>query len=552
MYNIPYLIYMNWKLGKLDLYQLDVVNKTFIKFKECINLIPEWMHKAHVIDNLLVVHNLDAQFSKLFDFSVKPITEAMWKNLPINSKFSADSFVWDGIQAHHEVDYVDEDDENIESLITGRKKFMFYDSPIISPLIDFSKPQGWAAGNVDDNDEDQAVNINIEFRYDNEYVEKIKVEEEKEVPKKDINVQNDSEYGVFSNVYSSDAVYVPDNIILDLEFGVSFGYMLSLKNYASMGKSPLRAFKSMLLRNNSKQYWLRYIKYLILRKTSLEIMTKIFLKIHEIYKEASQERQMKNNETNSAKAFDIMRTTSKTIGTPANQIMKSMNMAVSTSDRNILPSQVGSDKLNNVLNEQSEDTTRVLSGEIIIFQHEMVQIFNDLIDLNTLSYVYLKAIILEYIRCLQEFNLPSQPRLQTILWKFIWSNRDLIGLQNLLQYKVLDDNLELAQHLVQLGCNKDLEYDTKNPKNQVTTLSLHYSPAFDFGINMMFRLRQFRDVFCILLKIGKYSKALDFAKSSGVDFSAEYINFRETIESDAMLSERNKSILLKRLQIAFC
>ena len=319
-----------------------------------------------------------------------------------------------------------------------------------------------------------------------------------------------------------------------------------------MGKSPLRAFKSMLLRNNSKQYWLRYIKYLILRKTSLEIMTKIFLKIHEIYKEASQERQMKNNETNSAKAFDIMRTTSKTIGTPANQIMKSMNMAVSTSDRNILPSQVGSDKLNNVLNEQSEDTTRVLSGEIIIFQHEMVQIFNDLIDLNTLSYVYLKAIILEYIRCLQEFNLPSQPRLQTILWKFIWSNRDLIGLQNLLQYKVLDDNLELAQHLVQLGCNKDLEYDTKNPKNQVTTLSLHYSPAFDFGINMMFRLRQFRDVFCILLKIGKYSKALDFAKSSGVDFSAEYINFRETIESDAMLSERNKSILLKRLQIAFC
>ena len=228
MYNIPYLIYMNWKLGKLDLYQLDVVNKTFIKFKECINLIPEWMHKAHVIDNLLVVHNLDAQFSKLFDFSVKPITEAMWKNLPINSKFSADSFVWDGIQAHHEVDYVDEDDENIESLITGRKKFMFYDSPIISPLIDFSKPQGWAAGNVDDNDEDQAVNINIEFRYDNEYVEKIKVEEEKEVPKKDINVQNDSEYGVFSNVYSSDAVYVPDNIILDLEFGVSFGYMLSL------------------------------------------------------------------------------------------------------------------------------------------------------------------------------------------------------------------------------------------------------------------------------------------------------------------------------------
>lgn len=68
---------------------------------------------------------------------------------------------------------------------------------------------------------------------------------------------------------------------------------------------------------------------------------------------------------------------------------------------------------------------------------------------------------------------------------------------------------------------------------------------------MMFRLRQFKDVFLILLKIGKYSKALDFAKTCGVDFSAEYINFRETIEADAKLTERNKSILLKRLQIAF-
>lgn len=193
-------------------------------------------------------------------------------------------------------------------------------------------------------------------------------------------------------------------------------------------------------------------------------MTKIFLKIHEIYKEANQERQMKNTDASSSKAFDIIRTTSKTVGGPANQIMKSMTMAVSNSDRNILPSQVGSDKLNNVISEQTEDTTRIFSGEIIIFQHEMVQIFSDLIDLDALPYIYLKAIILEYIRCLQEFSLPSQPRLQSILWKYMWSNRDLIGLQNLLQYKVLDDNLELAQHLVQLGSERDLEYDTKNLK----------------------------------------------------------------------------------------
>lgn len=529
-----------------------MINKTFVKFKEWIDLIPECMHKAHVIDNLLVVHNLDAQFSKLFDFSVNPITEPMWKNLPINSKFSADCYVWDGIQAHHEIDYVDEEQENIEFLITGRKKFTFYDSPLITTFVEYSKPSGCAAGNVDDEEEDQAVNIQISFLFLNEPIEIFRHEETKESLRQSSNIQKPNESPLYSNIYSSDVVYAPDNIIFDLEFETWFGYMLSLKNYVSMGKSPVRAFKSILLRSNSKQYWLRYIKYLILRKTSLETMTKIFLKIHEIYKEASQERQMKNSDANSSKAFDMIRTTSRTIGGPANQIMKSMGMAVSNSERNTLTSQVGSDKLGNVISEQTEDTTRILSGEIIIFQHEMVQIFSDLIDLNALTFIYLKAVILEYIRCLQEFNLPSQPRLQSILWKYIWKNRDLIGLQNLLQYKVLDDNLELAQHLVQLGSDKDLEYNTKDLKNQITTLSLHYSPAFDFGINMMFRLRQFRDVFLILLKIGKYSKALDFAKSCGVDFSAEYINFRETIEADAKLTERNKSILLKRLQIAFC
>jgi len=122
MYSIPYLIYLNHKVGKLEIYQFDVSNRVFVKNKQNIDLIPEWGHVAHVVDNLLVVHNLDAQFTKLFDFSVKPITEPVCKNLPINDKYAVDTYVCDGIQAQYEMDYLDDDDENLESLITGRKK----------------------------------------------------------------------------------------------------------------------------------------------------------------------------------------------------------------------------------------------------------------------------------------------------------------------------------------------------------------------------------------------------------------------------------------------
>lgn len=125
VYNVPYLLYVNNKVGKLELWQFDIASRVFIKNKQFIDLIPECAHAVHMVDNLLVVHNLDAQFSKLFDLSVKPITEPVCKNLPMNDKYAVDAYVCDGIQAQHEIDYLDDDDENLESLITGRKKFIY-------------------------------------------------------------------------------------------------------------------------------------------------------------------------------------------------------------------------------------------------------------------------------------------------------------------------------------------------------------------------------------------------------------------------------------------
>lgn len=254
-----------------------------------------------------------------------------------------------------------------------------------------------------------------------------------------------------SNLYSDEVIYGPDNIIFDFQNGACLSYILSLKNYSSMAKSTVRIFKSLLLRKDSKTQVVRFIKYLILRKTSLDILTKVFLKIHGVYKDATNERKRKIQDGNNSEVIELIKTSSASVGGPANQVMRSMSLALSHSGQNILPSQYGSTRLSHRISAQCEDTSRIMSGEVITFQHEMVQILVELIDLDSLPYNYMRSIIVEYIRCLQEFILPSQPKLQSILWKYIWKNRDFIGLQNLLQYKVLDDTLELAQHLVQLG-----------------------------------------------------------------------------------------------------
>ena len=306
-----------------------------------------------------------------------------------------------------------------------------------------------------------------------------------------------------------------------------------------------------------------------MKKTSLEIVTKIFLKIHSVYKDASKERQQRSTEFSRNDAFDNIRGSTNV---PANQVMRSMSIAMANSGRNILPPQVGSSRLSTAISEKSEDKNRIFSGEVIIFQHEMVQLFSDIMDADILSYTYVKSVLLEYIRCLQEFSLPAQPRLQTILWNYVCINRDFIGLQNLLQYKVLGDSLELAQYLIKLGTKKQHDasdglennhglYDSflsdENPRSfngkyedinsRLNVLSVYYEPAFDFGLNMLFRLRHYRDVFLILYNDGLYAKALDFAKRINVDAWVKYSDFKSKVEQ--MPDSRAKTLLMNRINV---
>jgi len=55
----------------------------------------------------------------------------------MNDRFAIDTYICDGIQAQHELDYLDADDENLESLITGRKKFVFLEQAMFDCHFEF-------------------------------------------------------------------------------------------------------------------------------------------------------------------------------------------------------------------------------------------------------------------------------------------------------------------------------------------------------------------------------------------------------------------------------
>mmetsp|Transcript_21454 Transcript_21454/g.19031 ORF Transcript_21454/g.19031 Transcript_21454/m.19031 type:complete len:96 (+) Transcript_21454:2319-2606(+) len=64
---------------------------------------------------------------------------------------------------------------------------------------------------------------------------------------------------------------------------------------------------------------------------------------------------------------------------------------------------------------------------------------------------------------------------------------------------------------------------------------------------MMYRLKQHKDVFKILISIGKYAKALDFAKKSAINNWVKYSELRDMIEADEDMNGRNKTFLIQRI-----
>jgi hypothetical protein len=160
-------------------------------------------------------------------------------------------------------------------------------------------------------------------------------------------------------------------------------------------------------------------------------------------------------------------------------------------------------------------SARVLSGECIVFQNEFIEIFKTLIanclsePTKRLKPLYVTGALTEFLRSLMEHQIPQQPVLQNLLIKHVLDSKDYNGFHLLLQYHVLQENLELARTLVNLGSNearrshhnahtfKAGAADEENKReedaeaDEAPPTGYFYEPAYQAGLDMLKKLKSY-------------------------------------------------------------
>ncbi len=92
---------------------------------------------------------------------------------------------------------------------------------------------------------------------------------------------------------------------------------------------------------------------------------------------------------------------------------------------------------------------------------------------------YISAIIMEYIKCLFDTGIPLQPQLQSMFLGFLVQSKELSVLQQLLQFHILNDTVELAKMLI--------VYKTT------------YEAGLNLGLDMLQRLRMHSEIVLTLI-----------------------------------------------------
>lgn len=98
---------------------------------------------------------------------------------------------------------------------------------------------------------------------------------------------------------------------------------------------------------------------------------------------------------------------------------------------------------------------------------------------GNLSVRYVSAVLMEFVRCIYENNIPLQAAQQTMILSFLFNAKEYPVLHQLLQFHVFLDSMELARVLVELGSRHSKKTDS------------YYEPAFQLGLDMLQRLKQY-------------------------------------------------------------
>ena len=120
----------------------------------------------------------------------------------------------------------------------------------------------------------------------------------------------------------------------------------------------------------------------------------------------------------------------------------------------------------------------------------------------------------------------------------------------LLQYHVLNENIELARLLINLG---SADAPLSNPKEEggekapEVVAALFYEPAYQAGLDMLKKLKSYEEIVVALINEGLTLRALNFAQAYNVHSMklSSFLECVETLRSEDKHSEAD--ILFKRI-----
>lgn len=128
-----------------------------------------------------------------------------------------------------------------------------------------------------------------------------------------------------------------------------------------------------------------------------------------------------------------------------------------------------------------------------------------------------------------EHQIPQSPSQQTMLTDYILKQKDYRLLQSLVQYHVLNDSLELARTLLEIGSKEN----TQHP------------PAFQMGLDMLQRLKKFDEIVVALINEGYILKSLDYALDYNVH-SMRLSLFQDVIKQLKIDGEELKANMIQK------
>eukprot|EP00347_Sterkiella_histriomuscorum_P024036 403332528 len=547
MYHKVILLHYNPYTSFIEAYELDLTQtfKNIGHIQICHqSQINKDLIQMQVVDNLLVIHNLDSKSSQIYDLKLEnwnvPLLSPDIPNVVEYGPTQKGRYISD-LLAKEEMRYQEFLSNGLQGSLASVNMSMIsqsrggdLDSSRMSHMLDSQDHHDnrLSAQQISDRKQSDQIEDSGHHQIIQESTNQIRFEEvpiNSDISKSSMlgnRLDNPDlkEYDIYD---SESIVFVDPFIMIDVKNFSCLALRLKLERYSRSCADKGKMMLSLLCRSRNKEVFLKQLWELLLKQEiNLIQMSSLFMRINQIYKQASIERQTYSKK----KAASNLPNTVYTRIQSENYLhqgsyMELLIIELQRLSRLRANTSFISKTLNDLLLEY-HPTNRVLTGECIVFQNEMLEIFKDLIANSThplnfedgverdygamlddkkIKHKYVLSVILEFLRSLLENQIPQQSTQQNLLMKYILETKDFSTLQNLMQYRVLNENPELARQLIILGSNESK-----------VSGKCYFEPAYQIGLDMLKKLKLFDEIVIALLNEKQILRALNFAQEYGI------------------------------------